>query len=82
MGKEEFTVRVTKKGEVLLEVEGLPARRIKDLIKHFEETLGPVRLVDADGNDASGRVALDDALARQEEEEGEEHDRQRLRERE
>lgn len=79
MAKEEFTVRITKKGEVFIEMEGLPPRRVKDLMKYFEETLGPTRLIDTEADDAAGRVELDDKFGR-EEDEGEEKERERVKE--
>lgn len=79
MAKEEFTVRITKKGEVFIEMEGLPPRRVKDLMKYFEETLGPTRLIDTEADDAAGRVEFDDKFGR-EEDEGEEKERERVRE--
>lgn len=79
MAKEEFTVRITKKGEVFIEMEGLPPRRVKDLMKYFEETLGPARLIDTEADDAAGRVEFDDRFGR-EEDEGEEKERERVKE--
>lgn len=64
MAKEEFTIRVTREGELIVETENLPARRVKDLIRYLEETLGPVRLIDGPTDDAGGRVELDDLLER------------------
>jgi hypothetical protein len=71
MPKEEFTIRITKKGEIIVETENLPPRRVKDLIKYLEETLGPARLLEADTSGSPGRVELEveDALGREEEEE-------------
>jgi hypothetical protein len=83
MAKEEFTVRITKKGEIFVEMEGLPPRRVKDLMKFFEETIGPARLIDTDGGDARGKVEIDDILDREvEAEAAEEHETERLRLRE
>lgn len=83
MAKEEFTVRITKKGEILIELDGMPVRRVKDLIAYFEETLGPARQVDTEGGDAGGgMVEIDDLLGREGEEEAAEEetdDRDRLR---
>lgn len=79
MAKEEFTVRITKKGEILIEVDGLPPRRVKDLMKYFEETLGPAHLIDTDADDAASRVEFDDQFGR-EEDEGEEKNQERVRE--
>lgn len=71
MAREEFTVRITRKGEIFIEVEGMPVRRVKDLIKYFEETVGPVRQLDPDGGDATGQVEIDAELGREEEDEAE-----------
>ncbi len=82
MAKEEFTVRITRKGEIIVETEGLPPRRVKDLIKYLEETIGPARLIESDSPDASGAVELEESAGREEEEEEreeQEHDAERLR---
>lgn len=68
MGKEEFTVRITKKGEIFIEIETLPPRRIKDLIKYLEETLGPVELVESDIGPGGTQVTLENLLGLEEEE--------------
>lgn len=80
MAKEEFTVRVTKRGEIFVETDNLPPRRVKDLIKYLEETLGPARLVLSDSDTSPGKVELDvdEALGREEVEEEKARSRLRL----
>lgn len=77
MAREEFTIRITKKGEIVVETGDLPARRVKDLIKYLEETIGPARLVESDSGDEPGYEAIDREEA--EEESQDEQDRLRLR---
>ena len=77
MAREEFTIRINKKGEIFLEVEGMPVRQVKDLIKYFEETLGPAQQVEAEGGDATGGVQIDEEFGREPEEEPEEEQKQR-----
>ena len=73
MPKEEFKIRVTKKGEVFVEMEGLPPRRVKDLVQFMEETLGPAhQLVEDESGDATGGVEIDEELGREEEDEEQE----------
>lgn len=75
MAKEEFTVRVTRTGEIFVEFEGLPPRRVQDLMKYLEETLGPARLVANTGEPtAPGSVELE----AEEQEQAEEKPRLRL----
>lgn len=59
MEKEEFTIRVTRKGELLVDLRGLPPRRVQELTAYLEETLGPTRevLLDSAG-DATGHEEL------------------------
>jgi len=78
MAREEFTVRITKSGEIFVEMEGLPPRRIKDIVKYLEETVGPARFIESEDGGASGNVELDDRLGREEAEDQEET-KQRLR---
>ena len=79
MAREEFTIRITKKGEILVEFDGLPARRVKDLVRYFEETIGPSRVVESDADGAGSRVELDEAALREIGEESEEKAPERLR---
>jgi hypothetical protein len=66
MGQEEFTVRVTRKGEIIIESGGMEVRRVKDLMAYLEETLGPVKSVmSTDDPSADGRVLLEDDALRE-----------------
>ncbi len=83
MDKEEFTIRVTRKGELILDLRGLPPRRVKELVAYFEETLGPTRQLAADsGGSASGGEELveeEDIRAAAEVDEDQDEERPRLR---
>ncbi len=59
MAREEFIIRITKKGEIIVETGNLPPQRVKDLVKYFEETIGPGRLLEADAGGASGHAEID-----------------------
>jgi len=73
MPAEEFQIRITRKGEIFVEIEGMPARRIKDLASYFEETLGPIKSVESTGDGgASQQLALEDLLGREPEEQTDE----------
>ncbi len=74
MAKEEFTVRITPKGEILVEVDDLPPHRVKDLIKYLEETIGPMREIEVDRPDGPGQVKLEDISGRSENEQAEEEE--------
>ncbi len=58
MEKEDFTIRVTRKGELVVDLRGLPARRVQELLEHLEETLGPARTMVEDSGSASGGEEL------------------------
>jgi hypothetical protein len=61
MPREEFTIRITKKGEVIVELDGMPVRRVKDLMAYLEETIGPARqLLDGDDPTGSASVPIED----------------------
>jgi S1-C subfamily serine protease len=60
MPREEFTVRITPKGEIIIEVDGMPVRQVKDLMDYLEETLGPARQVEPDDPGDSGYVKLEE----------------------
>lgn len=81
MAREEFTLRITRKGEIIVETEQLPPRRVRDLIKFLEETIGPARLVEIDGA-SPGNVSLEDFLHREEEVPAEQEEEQAEREKE
>jgi hypothetical protein len=73
MPAEEFRIRITRKGEIFVEIDGLPPRRIKDLASYFEETLGPIQSVESTGDGgAQQQLALEDLLGREPEEQAEE----------
>lgn len=78
MAREQFIIKVTKKGEIIVEMDGLPPRRVKDLIEYFEETLGPAKLQEGESGGSEGGV-LDDDIVHEYSEEEEERDRRRLR---
>lgn len=80
MARQDFTIRVTRKGEIIVEAEGMEARQVKDLIQFFEETLGPAKVLDGDGPEGGGRVELEDRLGRESVEEERTPERLRLRE--
>lgn len=84
MGREEFVIRITRKGEIIVEVDGMPVQRVKDLRDYLEEMLGPVREIEPDDGSGEGRLTLDEQyLAQAGSDEAEEtqsdHDRLRLR---
>ncbi|MBI1289899.1 hypothetical protein GC173_01465 [bacterium] len=60
MPREEFTVRITPKGEIIIEVDGMPVRQVKDLMEYLEETLGPARQVEPDDPGDAGFVRLEE----------------------
>lgn len=66
MPAEEFQIRITRKGEIFVEIEGMPPRRIKDLASYFEETLGPIQSIESTGDGgAQQQLALEDLLGRE-----------------
>lgn len=79
MAGEEFVIRVTKKGEIFVEMDGLPVQRVRDLVRYFEETLGPGRLTETDDSGTTGRAALEEASLREWRDEEEERPAERLR---
>lgn len=79
MPREEFTIRITKKGEILVEFDGLPARRVKDLVRYFEETIGPSRVVEGDADGSRSRLQLEEDALREIGQEPEEKSPDRLR---
>lgn len=81
MAREEFTLRITRKGEIIVETDQLPPRRVRDLIKFLEETIGPAKLIEIDGA-SPGNVSLEDYLHREEEETTEEEQEQAEQEKE
>jgi len=60
MPREEFVVRITPKGEIIIEVDGMPIRQVKDLMEYMEEVVGPVRQVEPDDAGDSGRVRIEE----------------------
>ncbi|CAN5446752.1 hypothetical protein BH09SUM1_BH09SUM1_05820 [soil metagenome] len=63
MAKQEFTIRINRKGQIFVEFEGMPVREVKDLVKFFEETLGPTEQVIGGDGDAAGSVEIDEMFA-------------------
>jgi hypothetical protein len=80
MAKDEFTLRITRTGQIIIEMDGMAPERIGDLLRYFEDALGPVMPLEAEDGD-DGRVrylagtTADDAV----EEEAAEAEQQRRR---
>lgn len=79
MAQEEFSMRILPTGEIILELDGLPEKRIRDLLDYIEETLGPVRIIETSDEDG-GSIRLRPMTG--EETPEDEKDRHRLRIRE
>ena len=63
MAKEEFSIRITRKGEIFVECEGMTPRRVKNLAELLEETLGPVEIREEGRPEGGpGQVHIDDHL--------------------
>lgn len=71
-------MRILPTGEIILELEGLPPRRIKDLLDYIEETLGPVRIIEGPGEDG-GAIHLQLERFNPEEEQEDETPRLRMK---
>lgn len=80
MAQEDFSMRILPTGEIILELDGLPEKRIRDLLEYIEETLGPVRIINTGGEDDGG-VRLR-PISEEEAAEDTDKDRHRLRLRE
>lgn len=78
MPGEEYTIRITKNGEVIIESEDGTVQQLRDLAAFLRETMGPVRLTERDGDGGDSRVRFEDYAGRASEEE-EERERTRLR---
>lgn len=71
-------MRILPTGEIILELDGLPPRRIKDLLDYIEETLGPVRIIEGPGEDG-GSIHLQLERFNEDEEKAEEAPRLKMR---
>ena len=52
---EEFTVRIEPDGRIILEVEGLEETSYRRILELLEETVGPVRQIEAAGGEPPTR---------------------------
>ncbi len=64
MGKEEFLIRINRKGEIFVETADLTPQKIRDLADFLAETIGTtkVTIVD-DSGENPGKVEFEDLLA-------------------
>ncbi len=59
MGFEEIEVRITKRGEIFVKVEGAREERLRDYFAFLEETIGPVQSEAADRRDWESPAGID-----------------------